>query len=285
MAKSPRGLGRGLDALLGGDQPVAGATTASAPPAALEIDRLTPGRYQPRSHMDEIRLGELAESIRAQGVLQPILVRPIDRDRYEIVAGERRWRAARMAGLASVPVIARPLDDRAAAAAGLIENLQREDLDPIEEAHGLQRLIGELGLTHEQAAQAVGRSRAAVSNALRLLNLAPPVQALLHERRLDMGHARALLVLPAPKQAELAALIVRKDLSVRDAERLVAKAMRPAAKPGKAVDRDLARFEQDLSDRLGTTVRLKTGRKGAGDLVIHYTDLDHLDALVARLQR
>ena len=284
MAKSPRGLGRGLDALLGGDQPAPAATTT--PPATLEIDRLTPGRYQPRTHMDEVRLGELAESIRAQGVLQPVLVRPIDRDRYEIVAGERRWRAARMAGLASVPVIVRPLDDRAAAAAGLIENLQREDLDPIEEAHGLQRLIGELGLTHEQAAQAVGRSRAAVSNALRLLNLAPPVQALLHERRLDMGHARALQVLSAPKQAELAALIVRKDLSVRDTERLVAKAMRPAAaKPGKAVDRDLARFERELSDRLGTTVTLRTGRKGAGDLVIHYTDLDHLDALVARLQR
>jgi ParB family transcriptional regulator, chromosome partitioning protein len=218
-------------------------------------------------------------------VMQPILVRPIEAGRFEIVAGERRWRAARMAGLTSVPALVREMPDRHALAMALIENLQREDLNPLEEAAGVKRLIDEFGMTHVEAAEALGRSRVAVTNALRLLELAPPVQELVREGKLDMGHVRALLALPALKQVELARIAVAKALSVRQVEALVAGlAKRPAAGIGGRVDRDVARLEEEVSQRLGTTVKIQTGLKpGSGKLVVHYATLDQLDALLRKL--
>jgi ParB family chromosome partitioning protein len=280
MAKV-KGLGRGLDALLGsGDEPAAGETLAT-----ISIEALQPGRYQPRTRMDPESLAELAGSIKAQGVMQPILVRPLEAGRYEIVAGERRWRAARMAGLTSVPALVREVPDRHALAIALIENLQREDLNPLEEAAGVKRLIEEFGMTHVEAAEALGRSRVAVTNALRLLELAPPVQELVREGKLDMGHARALLALPALKQIEIARIAVAKQLSVRQVEALVAGlAKRPAADARTRVDRDVARLEEEVSQRLGTTVKIQSGMKpGSGKLVIHYATLDQLDALLRKL--
>ena len=280
MAKV-KGLGRGLDALLGsGEEPAAGEMLA-----ALPIDALQPGRYQPRTRIDPESLAELAGSIKAQGVMQPILVRPLEAGRYEIVAGERRWRAARMAGLATVPALVRDVPDRHALAMALIENLQREDLNALEEAAGVKRLIEEFGMTHVEAAEALGRSRVAVTNALRLLELAPPVQELVRDGKLDMGHARALLALPALKQVEIARHAVAKQLSVRQVEALVAGlAKRPAAAAHARVDRDVARLEEEVSQRLGTTVRIQSGLKpGSGKLVIHYATLDHLDALLRKL--
>jgi len=282
MARN-KGLGRGLDALLGATEaPAAGDSLAM-----LAIDVLQPGRYQPRSRIDPDSLNELAESIRAQGVMQPILVRPVENARYEIVAGERRWRAARMAGLSEVPVLVRSVPDRHALAMALIENLQREDLNPLEEATGVKRLIEEFGMTHAEAATSLGRSRAAITNALRLLDLAPPVQGLLREGKLDMGHARALLALPALKQVELALEAVAKQLSVRQVEQRVAAmtgATRAPGRPAGRVDRDVARLEEDWSQRLGTTVKIQAGGKpGSGRLVIHYSSLDQLDSLLRRL--
>jgi ParB family chromosome partitioning protein len=277
-----KGLGRGLDALLGTaeDAPAAGDTLASLP-----VDSLQPGRYQPRMRIDQAALAELAESIKAQGVMQPILARPVGAGRYEIVAGERRWRAARLAGLTSVPALVREVPDRNALAIALIENLQREDLNPLEAAAGVKRLIEEFGLTHAQAAEGLGRSRAAISNALRLLELAPPVQELMREGKLDMGHARALLALPALRQIEIARAAVARQLSVRQVETLVARLARRSASAGPAkVDRDVARLEEDWSQRLGTTVRIQTAtRPGSGRLVIHYASLDQLEALLRRL--
>lgn len=277
-----KGLGRGLDALLGSaeDAPAAGDTLASLP-----VDALQPGRYQPRMRIDQAALAELAESIKAQGVMQPILARPVGAGRYEIVAGERRWRAARLAGLTSVPALVREVPDRNALAIALIENLQREDLNPLEAAAGVKRLIEEFGLTHAQAAEGLGRSRAAISNALRLLELAPPVQELMREGKLDMGHARALLALPALRQIEIARTAVARQLSVRQVETLVARLARRTVSAGPAkVDRDVARLEEDWSQRLGTTVRIQTAtRPGTGRLVIHYASLDQLDALLRRL--
>ena len=285
MAKM-KGLGRGLDALLGSDEAApTQVTTAGEALGTLPIDALQPGRYQPRKRMDPESLAELAGSIKAQGVMQPILVRPLESGRYEIVAGERRWRAARMAGLASVPALVRELPDRSALAMALIENLQREDLNPLEEAAGVKRLIEEFGMTHVEAAEALGRSRVAVTNALRLLDLAPPVQELVREGKLDMGHARALLTLPAVKQVEIAREAVAKQLSVRQVEALVAGlAKRPATQaPGK-VDRDVARLEEEVSQRLGTTVKIQSGPKpGSGKLMIQYSTLDQLDALLRKL--
>ena len=278
MAKI-KGLGRGLDALLGTADEPARAESLSM----IAIDALQPGRYQPRSGIAPEPLAELAESIKAQGVMQPILARPIGAGRYEIVAGERRWRAARMAGLATVPALVRDVPDRQALAAALIENLQREDLNPIEEATGVKRMIEEFGLTHEEASQALGRSRAAISNALRLLELAPPVQELLREGKLDMGHARALLALPALKQIELAREVVAKQLSVRQVEQRVARAGKRASSRARP-DRDVARLEEEWSQRLGTAVNIQTGsRPGSGKLVIHYATLDQLDALLRKL--
>ncbi len=282
MAKI-KGLGRGLDALLGTDEstPAGGETLTT-----LAVDALQAGRFQPRTHMDQGALADLAASIKAQGLMQPILARPLGAGRYEIVAGERRWRAARMAGLTSVPALVREVPDRSALAMALIENLQREDLNPLEEAAGLKRLIGEFGMTHAEAAEAVGRSRTAITNALRLLELAPPVQELMRAGKLDMGHARALLGLPPLKQIELAREAVAKQLSVRQVEsRVAAMSHRTAARSRGRVDRDVARLEEDLSGRLGTTVNIRTGMKpGTGKLVIHFSTLEQLDALLRKLK-
>lgn len=278
----PKGLGRGLDALLGAAEAPA---TAGDMLGTLPVEALQPGRYQPRTRMDPEALAELAGSIKSQGVMQPILVRPLEAGRYEILAGERRWRAARMAGLTEVPALVREVPDRHALAIALIENLQREDLNPLEEATGVKRLIDEFGMTHIEAAEVLGRSRAAVTNALRLLELAPPVQELLREGKLDMGHARALLALPALKQVELARLAVAKQLSVRQVEALAAAmAQRRAPAAAARVDRDVARLEEEVSQRLGTTVKIQSGMKpGSGKLVIQYTTLDQLDALLRKL--
>ncbi len=281
-----RGLGRGLDALLGGEEPA--AAPGEEVLRNLAIDALQPGKYQPRTRMDQDALKELAESIKGQGVMQPILVRPITGGRYEIVAGERRWRAARIAGLAKVPALVREIPDQQALAAALIENIQREDLNCLEEAQGLQRLIQEFAMTHATAAEAVGRSRAAVTNLLRLLELAPPVRELLAQGKLDMGHARALLALPAGRQLELAREAVAKQLSVREVEHRVSGQVRKPAAPKarQQPDRDIVRLEADLSDRLGTTVSIKTGaKKGSGKLIIAYGSLDQLDVLLGKLQR
>jgi ParB family chromosome partitioning protein len=282
MAKI-KGLGRGLDALLGDDEPASGGETL----ASLAIDALQPGRFQPRARIGQEALAELAESIKSQGVMQPILARPIGAGRYEIIAGERRWRAARMAGLAAVPALVREVTDRHALAIALIENLQREDLNPLDEATGIRRLTDEFGMTHAEAAEAVGRSRAAITNALRLLELAPPVQELVREGKLDMGHARALLALPALKQIEFARDAVARQLSVRQVERRVAHlSARPRDRARVRGDRDVVRLEEELSGQLGTTVSIQTGAKpGSGKLVIHFSSLDQLDALLNRIRQ
>ena len=256
---------------------------------SLAIDRIRSGRYQPRTRMDDASLAELAESIKAQGVVQPILVRPIDAGRYEIVAGERRWRAAQRAGLKEIPALIRVVPDQAALALALVENIQREDLNPLEEAQGIKRLIEEFGLTHEAAAQAVGRSRSAVTNLLRLTQLAPPVQALVLGKKIDMGHARALLALPPAQQAMAAAKIAAEELSVRDAERLAHGLLHPERRKTKRSLRsggngDLARLETELADALGASVRIEPARKGAGRLVIRYSSLDQLDGILRKLR-
>jgi ParB family chromosome partitioning protein len=234
--------------------------------------------------MDEKSLAELAQSIRAQGLLQPIVVRPVAQG-YELVAGERRWRAAQMAGLAQVPAIVRDVPDEAALVMALIENVQREDLNPMEEAAAIQRLVEEFKMTHEQAADAVGRSRSATSNLLRLLKLAKPVQDQLMRGAIEMGHARALLALDAARQIELGARIAARALSVRETEALVQRLLRaPATRRRKKTDRDLARLEEELSERLGTAVEIRPARKGRGKLLVHYSSLDHLDQLLKRLK-
>ena len=275
-----KGLGRGLDALLGGPEPAAEGALK-----ALAVTALRPGRYQPRTRMDSASLQELAESIRAQGVIQPILVRPIAEDAYEIIAGERRWRASQLAGLDQVPVLVREVPDNAALALALIENIQREDLNPLEQASGIQRLIDEFGMTHQQAAEAVGYSRSGVTNLLRLLNLAHPVQELLAEGKLDMGHARALLAVAPAQQIQLARQVVAKGLSVRETERLVARAAAPPkAGAAKKRDRDVLRLQEQLADQLGTAVEVRTKKGGGGHLVIGYTSADHLAALLQRMK-
>lgn len=281
----PRGLGRGLDALLGAG---AGAA-ADGELALLPVASVRPGRYQPRTRMDEAALAELAASIRERGVLQPIVVRPLPGGEHEILAGERRWRASRLAGLERIPALVRPVPDEAALGIGLIENIQREDLSPVEEAAGLKRLIDEFGLTHEEAARAVGRSRSAVTNLLRLLDLAQAVRDLVETRQLDMGHARALLALGKAKQVELAGQVVARGLSVRDTERLVqqqlaAPTTRRAA-AAQRLDGDTRRLQESLAEALGTTVAIKPRRGGRGSLVIDYASLDQLDGLVAKLLR
>ena len=285
MAKL-KGLGRGLDALLGGDEPAAKPAIASDAQRELSLDLLQPGKYQPRSRMDQDALKALAESIKTQGVIQPILVRPVAEGKYEIIAGERRWRASRMAGLQAVPVVIRNIPDNQALAVALIENIQREDLNPLEQALGIQRLINEFGLTHQAAADALGRSRAAVTNLLRLLELAPPVRDLLADGKLDMGHARALLVLPALRQVELANETVAKGLTVRDVEKRVSELIaRPKPRIPRAVDRDVARLQEDLAQTLGTAVKIKQKTKGRGALIVEYGSLDQLDGLIEKLRR
>ena len=273
-----KGLGRGLDALLGADEAPREAL------ATLEVASIRPGRYQPRTQMDERSLAELAQSIRSQGVLQPVVVRRLDGG-YELVAGERRWRAAQIAGLEQIPAIVREVPDEAALVMALIENVQREDLNPMEEAAAVQRLIDEFKMTHEQAADAVGRSRSATSNMLRLLKLARPVQDMLMRGALEMGHARALLALDGARQIELGNRIAARGLSVRDTEALVQRLLRtPAQRRRKRTDRDLERLAEELSERLGTTVEIRPSRKGRGKLLLHYSSLDHLDALLKRLK-
>jgi ParB family chromosome partitioning protein len=281
MARA-KGLGRGLDALLGDDEREPSGDALRTIP----IDELQPGKYQPRAGMESEALAELAESIRSQGVMQPVLARPISGGRYEIIAGERRWRAARMAGLASVPALVRDMPDQQALAAALVENMQREDLNPLEEATGIQRLTEEFGLTHQKIAESLGRSRAAVTNLLRLLELAPPVRELLAQGKLDMGHARALLALPPLRQVELARTAAAKQWSVRDVERRVTDAVKRStgAVSARRIDRDVARLEDDLSSRLGTEVRIKQrGKNGGGRLVIQYRSLDQLQEFIEKL--
>ena len=290
VTKKPKGLGLGLEALLG--PRVADATPADASrPTSLKLSQLQAGKYQPRTRMDEGSLYELAESIKSQGLMQPILVRPVDGGGYEIIAGERRFRAAKLAGLDTVPVLVKAVADEAAAVMALIENIQREDLNPLEEAQGLQRLVSEFKLTHEQAAQAVGRSRSAASNLLRLLNLADPVQQMLLAGDLDMGHARALLALPAAEQVMAAQEITAKKLSVREAERLVARAASddgtPARPKAKAKPRDLLRLEERLSDVLTAAVDIRvkrrTSRGEAGEVAIAFGSLEELNGLLEKL--
>jgi len=285
--KKVRGLGRGLDALLGGETSTA-ATQAG--PTSLSIAQLRTGRYQPRTRMNPEALAGLADSIRSQGVVQPILVRPVGDGHYEIIAGERRFRAAQMAGLTEVPVVVRDVPDESALAMALIENIQREDLNPLEEAQGLQRLIREFSFTHEQAAQAIGRSRSATSNLLRLLNLAPPVQEMLMAGNLDMGHARALLAVDGAIQVQLGHQIIVKGLSVREAEVLVARAQQGEGKQQKKAattsrNRDRERLEEELSDMLGAAVTLRSDSKGRGKVVIAFSGLDQLDGILTRLRR
>jgi ParB family chromosome partitioning protein len=285
--KKLKGLGRGLDALLGGDAHDAPAAPSNAP-SVLNVAQVQAGKYQPRTRMDEVSLSELAASIKTQGIMQPVLVRPIEGGRYEIIAGERRFRAAQMAGLEEIPVLVREVDDQNAAAMALIENIQREDLNPLEEAQGIARLISEFDFTHEQAAQAVGRSRSAVSNLLRLVNLAQPVQTMLMAGDIDMGHARALLAVDAASQIALANHVIAKRLSVRETEKLVARSLEeqnaPTAARIKDKSGDIVRLEEELSDRLATPVVFKMGAKGRGQMIIDFADLDILDSVLARLR-
>ncbi len=285
MAKR-KGLGRGLDALLGG---VPTQSLHDAPVSTLHqlpVDLIQRGRYQPRSHMDDEALELLAASIREQGVLQPIVVRPIAGGRYEIIAGERRWRAAQRAGLAELPVVVREVADKNALAIALIENIQREDLNAMEEARALDRLIREFELTHASAAEAVGRSRAAVTNLLRLLELDEQVRGLVENGALEMGHARALLGLTTARQGDAAQQVIRRGLSVRQTEALVRKLSHPPAMAGssRTVDPDMRRLERDLRESLGARVELRHRRGGKGALVIHYTSLDELDGILGRIQ-
>ncbi|MDB5752705.1 MAG: parB [Ramlibacter sp.] len=306
VTKKPKGLGRGLEALLGpkfDENAAAGEVPGAHPgqPASLFLGDMVPGAYQPRTRMDEGALYELAESIKAQGIMQPILVRRLsdgpNQGKYEIIAGERRYRAAKLAGLDSVPVLVRDVPNEAAAAMALIENIQREDLNPLEEAQGLQRLIKDFGLTHEQAAQAVGRSRSAASNLLRLLNLADPVQSMLMAGDLDMGHARALLSLERAAQITAANQIAQKKLSVREAEGLVKKigaefSLTSPNKPKQEKSRDLKRIEEELSDLLTAQVEVRIKKRvkrhgrmeELGEVAIHFGSLDELNGLIDRLR-
>src|SRR6266567_1656701 len=274
-----KGLGRGLDALLDKDGEEGPGPERQA---TLRVEQLQRGRYQPRTKMDENSLQELAASIRKQG-----LVRPIERERYEIIAGERRWRAAKMAGLAEVPVLVREVPDSAALAMGLIENIQREDLNPLEEAGGVQRLVTEFKLTHQEAADAIGRSRTATTNLLRLLNLQKAVQQLVFDGKLEMGHARALLALDGRQQEKVAERVADRALSVRQTEQVVNDILYPRVKAKRKLkpDRDIARLEEELSEELGTTIEIKPGKKGAGKLVISYSNPDHLDDLLSKFRR
>ncbi|MDR1936376.1 MAG: ParB/RepB/Spo0J family partition protein [Candidatus Accumulibacter sp.] len=281
-SKQKKGLGRGLDALLDGNE-----TPGKEQQRSLPVGGLQPGRYQPRTRMDKASLEELAASIRAQGLMQPILVRPIGggEERFEIVAGERRWRAAQMAGMSEVPALIREIPDESALAMSLIENIQRENLNPLEEAHGLQRLVDEFSMTHQQAADAVGRSRPAASNLLRLLQLVPPVQELLMSGEIDMGHARALLPLEGAAQIQLAQRVVQKGLSVRETERLAQNSLKqPKTPEAKTPDHDVRRLQEELSDLLGAHVEIRANKKGAGRIQIQFGGLDQLDGILQRFR-
>lgn len=274
-----KGLGRGLDALLGEGETADGERLLTLP-----VESLVPGKYQPRTRMNAEALAELADSIKSQGLMQPILARAIPGGRYEIIAGERRWRASQLAGLSAVSVLVRDVPDEAALKMALIENIQRENLNPLEEAQGIHRLIQEFSMTHQTAAEAVGRSRVAVTNLLRLLNLAKPVQSLLMNGDLDMGHARALLALTHAKQLDSAHEVVKRGLSVREAERLVTRVLNPQEKKAVSKDRDVARLEEELSEKLGAGVQITSNRKGSGRLSIEFGSLDQLDDLLRRIR-
>jgi len=283
--KRTKGLGRGLDALLGGDS----GEASERAPLSLSIAQLRTGKYQPRTRMQPEALAELADSIRQQGVIQPILVRPLGSNQYEIIAGERRFRASQMAGLSEVPVVVKDVPDEAALAMALIENIQREDLNPLEEAQGVQRLIAEFSFTHEQAALAIGRSRSATTNMLRLLQLAQPIQDMLMAGSIDMGHARALLAVDPVNQIRLGHEIAARGYSVRQAEALVQRANAPAPSARSTTtkapkDRDLARLEEQLSDALATPVAIRPGRGGRGQVVIDYSGLDQLQGIIEVLR-
>ncbi len=283
MAK-PMGLGRGLDALLANDVEIA-ATEGTQ--RMLNVVQLQPGKYQPRSHMDDTALQTLADSIKAQGIMQPILVREISPEKFEIIAGERRWRASKIAGLAQVPVLVREIADESALAMALIENIQRENLNPLEEAQGIKRLIDEFAMTHEKAADAVGRSRVAVSNLLRLLSLTAPVQDMLMQNKLDMGHARALIGLDAAQQIMLANKIISQHLSVREVETLV-KNVSAETKPKvqkASTNRDVMALQNTLSEKLGASVSISAKANGAGTLKINYNSLDQLDEIIKKISR
>ena len=295
MAIKKRGLGRGLDALLGNIEPTAPAA-AYAPSASsaprdselrnLPVDLIRRGKYQPRVDMHPDTLEDLANSIRAQGVVQPIVVKPDGKGEYEIIAGERRWRAAQLAGLQEIPAVVRDVPEKAAMAMALIENIQRENLNPMEEANALQRLIGEFELTHQEVAEAVGRSRAAVTNLLRLLELNDEVKRMLERHALEMGHARALLALKAAQQSAAAREVVAKSYSVRETERLVRRLLAdaPVKTPvSKTVDPDIRRLESDLSEKLGAGVKFEHGAKGKGKLVIQYNSLDELEGILSHI--
>jgi ParB family chromosome partitioning protein len=284
MIKKP-GLGRGLDMLLSS----ARSQSTDAEDTVLKrlpVERVRPGQYQPRTRMDADALQELADSIKAQGLVQPIVVRKLNGGEYELIAGERRWRAAQLAGLHDIPAVVRDIPDQAAAAMSLIENIQREDLNALEEAGALRRLIDEFGLTHQQTAEAVGRSRVAVTNLLRLLEMQPEVKALLDAGQFEMGHARALLALQGAKQVEIAKLVAQRQLSVRDTERLIKQVLEntnveiPVFKPSP----DVVRLEQRLADTLGAKVAIRYNRSGKGKLVIEYNSLDELDGILEHIQ-
>jgi ParB family transcriptional regulator, chromosome partitioning protein len=283
MAK-PMGLGRGLDALLANDLE---ASSGEGVQRMLNVTQLQPGKYQPRSHMDDAALQTLADSIKSQGIMQPILVREIGADKFEIIAGERRWRASQIAGLVQIPVLVRDIADESALAMALIENIQRENLNPLEEAQGIKRLIDEFAMTHEKAADAVGRSRAAVSNLLRLLTLTHAVQELLMQNKLDMGHARALIGLDAAQQIMLANKIAAQHLSVREVENLV-KNIETEAKPKVQktnVNRDVLALQNTLSEKIGAVVSISAKANGAGTLKINYSNLDQLDEIIKKISR
>lgn len=290
MIRKKGGLGRGLDALLGAS---AAARNEALPESAsgemlrqLPVEQIQRGRYQPRQDLREDTLQELAESIRAQGLVQPVIVRPLGGGHYELIAGERRWRAAQVAGLREVPAVVREVSDQAAIAMALIENIQREDLNPLEEATALQRLIAEFDLTHQQAAEAVGRSRTAVTNLLRLLELTEEVQQRVRDRKLDMGHARALLPLPPALQREAAQQVLLRGLSVRETEGLARRLQQAASAslPAKPLDPNIRLLQDNLSERLGARVRLQHGTSGKGCVVIHYNTLDELDGILSRVK-
>jgi ParB family chromosome partitioning protein len=294
MAK--RGLGRGLDALLGGAQSASRNSRESQEKAVgvsemLAVDLIQRGRFQPRRHFDEDKLRELADSISAQGVVQPVVVRPVGGGKHELIAGERRWRAAQLAGLSEIPVVVRDVNDQTAMAMGLIENIQRDDLNPLEEAQALHRLLEEFELTHQQIAQAVGKSRTTVTNLMRLLELNPDVKRLVEEGRLEMGHARALLTLDSELQTQAARVVVRKGLSVRETEALVRRFKEQGGEPAKAAvapkvedDPDVRRLIQSLTDKLGAPVQLRQAANGKGKLVISYNTLDELEGIMAHIK-
>ena len=279
-----KGLGRGLDALLDGNDNANNA--AGEVLQNLKISFLQPGKYQPRTSMDNTSLAELADSIKIRGVMQPILVRQISGGRYEIIAGERRWRAAQMAGLQEVPALIREVADEAALAMSLIENIQRENLNPLEEALGIQRLIKEFGMTHQAAGRVLGSSRSSISNLLRLLSLPASAQKLMMQGKLDMGHGRALLALPAARQIEAANLVARKQLSVRETELLVSRMTDlSSTKKHPKHDRDLLRLQEEISARVGAQVTIKPGKKNSGNVTIHYSNLEQLDEILTRLRK